>query len=110
MQGIPGASGTYVYAYSEFAGTLNHSLHYFSCETSLLHILPYVTSSSYRTRIILGRHSAGKAEKRPLFQTLIMQIGFTSKEINSLPQLWGPKLQNNLYFENFENLPKEKIT
>lgn len=110
MQGIPGPSGTYVYAYREPAGTLNHSLHYFSCETSLLHILPYVTASSYRTRIILGRHSAGKAEKRPLFQTLIMQIGFTSKEINSLPQLWGPKLQNNLYFENFENLPKEKIT
>lgn len=41
---------------------------------------------------------------------MIMQIGFTSKEINSLPQLWGLKLQNNLYFENFENLPKEKIT
>lgn len=47
---------------------------------------------------------------RLLFQILIMQIGFTSKEINSLPQLWGLKLQNNLYFENFENLPKEKIT
>jgi len=63
-----------------------------------------------RTRITLGRHSAGKAEKIPLFQTMIMQIGFTSKEINSLPQLWGLKLQNNLCFENFENLPKEKIT
>lgn len=70
MQGIPGASGTYVYAYSEFAGTLNHSLHYFSCETSLLHILPYVTASSYRTRIILGRHSAGKAEKKAIVSDL----------------------------------------
>lgn len=39
-----------------------------------------------------------------------MQIGFSSKEINSMPQLWGLKLQNNRYFENFENLPKEKIT
>lgn len=62
------------------------------------------------TRITLGSCSAGKAEKILLFQISIMQIGFTCKEINFMPQLWGLKLQNNRYFENFENLPKEKIT
>lgn len=75
---------------------------------TLCSILPQVVYD--RTRITLGRRSAGKAENIPLFQISIMQIGFTCKEINSMPQLWGLKLQNNRYFENFENLPKEKIT
>lgn len=72
-----GTRCTYIYAYNQFAGKLNHSLHYFYVK-----LLCYILCSIFlkvvfdRTRITLGKHSAGKAENIPLFQILIMQIAF----------------------------------
>lgn len=41
-----GTRSTYIYAYNQFAGALNYSLHYFLCETSLLHIMLYIPERS----------------------------------------------------------------
>lgn len=44
-----------------------------------------------------------------MFHILIMQIGFTSKEINNATAV-GSKIAEQFIFENVENLLKEKIT
>lgn len=42
-----GTRSTYIYAYNQFSGTLNHSLHYFLCETSVLHIRLNIPERSF---------------------------------------------------------------